>query len=119
MTNNKKSDMELYESRTEPSFLKTRKAYINLRTCKDLQTLAKTQDFLKNLSESKDGEYVLLAWLSPPYGLIVGYGAYPIQEARQITNRYKKEEGWTFPQPGRIYDRQVIEERGKKLRKAS
>lgn len=100
---------EIYRSRVEPTILSpigrnaAGQCYENLRETDD-PTLLK--DALKLLQERDD--LVIMPWISAPYGTVRGYGLYERQEAEQLKAR-AKHEGWDFPRPGPIYDRQILE----------
>src|SRR3989338_1238493 len=109
----KKANIELYERRSEPADLRdpiTGK-YINLRTTKDVALL---EGILSDLI-SMGPDYVLASWISPPFGVIKGYGTYPKEEAESHAKQSQSER-WGFPRFGYIYNREKLEAKIEKLR---
>ncbi len=104
MTHKTASNWRLYSSRTEPRILRnTDGSYINLRTCDDPTVSNRLEAMLANYAKKSGDEHVVVPWLSPPFGRIVGYGIYTKRQARELI-RMSSEEKWGFPRPGRIYD---------------
>ncbi|MBI4453093.1 hypothetical protein HY636_00450 [Candidatus Woesearchaeota archaeon] len=116
MEHTQKSNKELYEERREPPYLKDRTTskYINLRTTNDIDVLRRLNDELTQ-EHSKTGiEYVVASWISPPFGIIKGYGVYVKGEAERLSEQ-SNEERWGFPDFGSIYDKERLERRIKRL----
>ena len=107
---------ELYLARREPAVLtrlKTKEilpSYPALREINDVKVIAGLIDELNSLG----GEYVLLPWISPPYGEVVGYGWYKKEEADILLKRNERQR-WAFPQLGRSYDKNKLENKLKNL----
>lgn len=52
--------------------------------------------------EERGEECVIVPWISPPTGRIVGYGIYTLPEAAEIRTQSESER-WGFPRFGRSY----------------
>jgi hypothetical protein len=103
------TNVDLYESRVEPDILKRPDgSYHNLRTCTDARVLGALENLLSVTSENKGEECVVVPWLSPPTGRIVGYGIYTLREAEEI-RKQSESERWGFPRFGRSYTRETIQ----------
>src|SRR3989344_7769935 len=90
---------QIYAARIEPSVLKLGNSYISLRACVDSKILRKLEEILENWGQN----FVVLPWVSPPFGRIVGYGIYAKKDAEMLRRRAQQEE-WGFPVPGLPYD---------------
>jgi len=102
------SNWELYSSRTEPRILKNSNGdYINLRACNDSAILNKLETILASYAKKSGEEHVIVPWLSPPFGRIVGYGIYAKKQAQDLI-KSSREERWGFPRPGHIYNRKLL-----------
>lgn len=103
------SNWELYQTKKETGFLRvsTREnhppSYINLRTCRDKRILGRLEQLLKKLLRERGEEYVIVPWISAPFGAVRGYGVYTRKEAEEY-GKLSKAERWGFPRFGRIYD---------------
>ena len=104
---------ELYKNRIEPVVLSRLVSdrlnliyYPSLREIKDKNILNGLIKELKKYGR----DYVIISWISPPYGRIVGYGLYQTKEAKQILEKSQKEK-WGFPRIGRLYDKKNLEDR--------
>ena len=106
------SNRILYENRNEPPNLTENDngGYLDLRITKDPKIVRAALDYL--LSRGQD--YVFMAWQVPPWDRLVGYDVLPRSEAAIISER-SKNEGWTDPQYGWIYDGNSLERRLDKL----
>jgi hypothetical protein len=106
------SNKELFRRRIEPESLKGQfPNYITLRTTKDAKLLKELVSYLEN-QLGKD--HVIVPWLTPPHGTVVGYGVYSIEEAEILTKR-SNDENWGNPEFGRIYDVHKLEDRISRL----
>lgn len=108
-----KSNVNLFQSREELPETKDQSSdkHINLRTTDDISVL---ESVLHQLQQKGEG-YVLASWISPPFGIIRGYGVYTREEA-QVLSRRSQDEHWGFPRFGSIYDKERLERRIEKLR---
>jgi hypothetical protein len=62
------------------------------------------------VSNRGGGELVIASWISPPFGIILGYGVYSRKDAEMLAER-SKHERWGFPRFGSVYDVKRLEER--------
>lgn len=116
MAHIQKSNRELYDERREPLYLKDEVTgkYIDLRTTNNAPVLRRLRDELI-MGNSRTGiEYVIASWISPPFGIVKGYGIYTQEEAEHLSKR-SNEERWGFPDFGSIYDKERLERRIKRL----
>ena len=90
---------QLYRSRIEPAEVKDGREYLNVRTCTDVERLQRLEATLRKHHQ----DAVLVPWISPPFGVIKGYGIYARREAERLQHRAERE-GWGFPRPGKGYD---------------
>ena len=101
---------ELYESRNEPRSLARLRSrhilpsYPSLRVFRDKEVIG---SLIRELEEY-GSEYVVVSWISPPFGKVVGYGLYKKREAEELSERSVRE-NWVFPQVGSIYDKRTLE----------
>ena len=100
----------LYNSRNEPEVLTRLKfgeipSYPSIRNIQDKEIL---EVILNELNHKRNK--VILSWITPPYGKIVGYGLYSRDEAKKILLKSRRE-NWVFPKIGRIYDTTLLEEK--------
>ena len=86
--------------------------YLSLRTTKNLVVL---EDILTQLKQ-KGQDYVIASWISPPFGIVQGYGVYTKKEAAEIAHQSQSER-WGFPRFGAIYDQERLEKRIEALKK--
>ena len=106
---------ELYLARREPAVLtrlnygRSLPHYPPIRQITDKKVIIILIKELERLM----GHYVVMSWVSPPDNRVVGYGIYKKYEADEITNR-NDEEKWDFPQVGRQYDKNKLENKLKK-----
>ena len=101
----------LYESRKEPEVLArmmSGRALVLYPTIRDIDGNS-IRELLQELS-ALGSSFVLMSWVSPPYGRVVGYGMYKKNEAEAISHRSQSER-WGFPQAGRIYTKKSLEDR--------
>lgn len=101
------SNRDLFGRRIEPPSLtdKNTKQYANLRTTKDIILLQGLLSYIQKFGT----DYVVVSWISPPFGVVRGYGVYTREEAGHLAERSKKER-WGFPRFGSIYDKDRLEE---------
>ncbi len=107
----KNDNYKLYQSRKEPHTLSKLKTdsqlatYPSIREIKNEKTI---RDLVRELKALGD-DYVLISWISPPYGRIVGYGLYLKKEAESLVER-SNDKNWGFPKVGRIYSTERLED---------
>ena len=95
---------EIYKSRREPKVLTNLRrgdvpTYPPIRTMKDEKVI---ESLIKQLN-SLGRNYVLMTWISPAFGRVVGYGVYSKYRAKNISERSKNED-WGFPMIGSKYN---------------
>ncbi|MBS3121621.1 hypothetical protein J4434_01935 [Candidatus Woesearchaeota archaeon] len=71
-----------------------------------------TNDLHKSSEEGI--EHVIASWISPPFGIVIGYGIYTKNEAEQLSKK-SQEERWGFPDFGLVYDKELLERKIEKL----
>jgi len=102
------TNVDIYELRIEPAILKKSDgSYHNLRTCNDTNILGKLERLLSRVAEEKGEKCVIVPWISPPTGRIVGYGIYTLHEAEKIRGLSESEQ-WGFPLFGRLYTYELV-----------
>src|SRR3989344_4545479 len=104
MVRTKHNEEEIFFKRIEPKILKQSgssysEEYINLRTCVDIHILGTLEN---ELSVSGIEDPVIVPWISPPYGIVRGYGIYSREDAKSLSKQ-AEDEHWVL-QFGRIYD---------------
>ena len=102
---------EIYKGRKEPHTL-TRLAlgvppfYPPIRTL----TNANIIDSLINEIRDYGNNFVVMAWITPPFGKVIGYGIYTKKEASDLLEKSKNER-WSSPDLGSVYNISNLEER--------
>lgn len=111
-----KSNWELYEERREPTYLKDKATgkYIHLRTTNDIDVLRRLHDELTQVSNETGIEHIIVSWISPPFGIVVGYGVYTKEEAEGLS-KLSIEERWGFPDFGLFYNKELLERKIERL----
>ena len=91
---------DLYKARVEPASVKKGEKFIDPRTSDDLERInALERELIKMKKTMRDP--VLVPWISPPFGRIVGYGIYSQEEANRLASLSKE---WGYPTVGEEYD---------------
>ncbi len=108
-----RENLKLFKKRKEPPLLSIENNgdYINLRTTDNVSLL---QNLLIYLKQQFGADYVIASWISPPFGIVKGYGTYTKEEAQYLSELSKKER-WGFPKFGSVYDKGRLEEKINKL----
>lgn len=94
-----KPNWRAYWSRKEPANVKDGSDYIDLRTCSDLSRLRRLEQIL----QAHGSDTTLVSWISPPFGVIKGYGIYSRLDAARLAQRAEKE-FWGYPSVGQQYN---------------
>lgn len=117
MKHTQKSNKELYKERIEPLYLKDKATgkYIHLRTTNDMDVLRRLHDELTQVFNETGIEHIIVSWISPPFGIVVGYGMYTRKEAEQLSEKSQKER-WGFPDFGLFYDKELLERKIERMK---
>ena len=104
------TNVDLYASRIEPAILRREDGqYHNLRTSNDPRILGELERLLSAATTERGEECVIVPWISPPTGRIVGYGIYTLREAAEIRTQSESEH-WGFPRFGRSYTQELVKD---------
>ena len=106
------TNIRIYQRRIEPKCLKSSDNYINLRVTDNVAILVEILDELK----TRGPNYVIASWISPPFGVIKGYGVYEKEEVMKLSDASKRER-WGFPRFGSVVDQERLEGRIEKLKR--